>query len=85
MVAARRRTALEGEAPRWSKEVGAGTQKPINWWKPVTAGTWNVRSVLGESDLLIMATDAANEQLALCGIQECGWEGKGRREAGDYV
>jgi len=41
--------------------------------------------VLGESDLLIMATDAANQQLALCGIQECGWEGEGRREAGDYV
>jgi len=39
LVAARRRTALEGEATRWSKEVGAGTQKPINWWKPVRTGT----------------------------------------------
>ena len=80
-----RRTELEGEANRWSKEVGAGSQKPINWWKPLALGTWNVRALRAAISQEMVATDMASQRLAACALQEVAWEGEERRQVGDYV
>jgi hypothetical protein len=78
-----RRTELEGEANRWSKEVGAGSQKPINWWKPLALGTWNVRVLRPAISQEMVATDMASQRLAACALQEVAWEGEERRQVGE--
>ena len=78
-----RPTELEGEATRWSKEVGAGSQKPINWWKPLALGTWNVRALRAAISQEMVATDMASQRLAACALQEVAWEGEERRQVGE--
>jgi hypothetical protein len=65
--------------------VGAGSQKPINWWKPLALGTWNVRALRAAISQEMVATDMASQRLAACALQEVAWEGEERRKVEDYV
>ena len=65
--------------------MGAGSQKPINWWKPLALGTWNVRALRAAISQEMVATEIASQRLAACALQEVAWEGEERRQVGDYV
>ena len=62
------------------------TWNVLRWKKKLKVGTWNVRTLLGDTQQELLCSSACRSKLGLIAVQECRWEEiEEGKERGGYL